>query len=272
MIPATATGGEPWPLTVILSVCSGVIVTVTMTEVYAVAWLGTLITATVTVMCVMLLGWLAFRLLKSMDDRVRTPLPTALTSLVWGAAGAALMAVVLLAGATTVRFLEEHTGACGLPLELRVLNAPETLPSTASPGDGGTAGNVPQGAASPRQKNAVTNGLEAVASTGADRPLIDAIEAADLGPGRPDLILVTDGQSPDTNPRLGSRAAWLSGEFRERHPDLRVTVVLTGPAACDSRPVEEVVDALGPGDGGACVALTEAPEAEQAAALLSDLR
>ncbi|WP_165966500.1 VWA domain-containing protein [Actinomadura sp. 7K507] len=684
-------GGEPWPLTVILSVCSGVIVTVTMTQVYAVPWLGTLITATVTVMCVMLLGWLAFRLLKSMDDRVRAPLLTALTSLVWGAAGAALMAVVLLAGATSVRFLEEHTGACGLPLELRVLTAPETLTplraaaaefetaaedggcreysvtvvpeegplplydgfrllwrrsaseggpradgerlfgpqpdvwipastaeyefipkgpgqvgqagragatgaadggpafrslgslgssplvlalfsgahesvhdplappmapsaaellerfeaarvplrgiarpvpetssaalavtpalydampggdaqnervtapaglaapdavsllcrfreraaaqdseppddmavavpeqvlydydmgrplgdrcggtgghggpggagpdakwrlypyyatdlptldypfiqvkwggqdteardagvtgfhrwlgdnpltlqgfrdtrgtvpparegdtehhplarlhdvvggrvmpaavaltrpegvqatldrvgaarprvsvslmldvsgsmggaarahggsrlsrgasflrslvtqlqgndraglqvssSTASPGDSGTVGNVPQGAASPGQKNAVTNGLEAVASTGADRPLADTVEAADLGPGRPNLILVTDGQGPDTNPRLGARAAWLSGEFRDQHPDLRVTVVLTGPATCGSTPVEEVVDALGPGDGGSgCVELTDAPEAEQAAELLSGLR
>ncbi|MFG2085896.1 MULTISPECIES: hypothetical protein [unclassified Spirillospora] len=144
--------------------------------------------------------------------------------------------------------------------------------STASPGEPGTFGNVPQDAASPDHKNAVTSRLQAVASGGADRPLADAIAAADLGPGRPNLILVTDGQSPATNPRLAARAGWLSGEFRDRHPDLRLTVVLTGPATCGSSPVEEIVDALAPGDGADCVTLTGAPEAEQAAELLSDLR
>lgn len=97
--------------------------------------------------------------------------------------------------------------------------------STASPSGPDTFGNVPQHAASPDHKNAITSRLQAVASEGADRPLIDSIAAADLGPGRPNLILVTDGQSPATNPRLASRTGWLSGEFRERHPDLRLTEI-----------------------------------------------
>ncbi|MCQ0004010.1 hypothetical protein [Actinomadura madurae] len=43
-----------------------------------------------------------------------------------GVAGAAVMALVLLAGVGVHR-LGERTGACGQPLELRVLTAPETL-------------------------------------------------------------------------------------------------------------------------------------------------
>lgn len=113
--------------------------------------------------------------------------------------------------------------------------------------------------------------LQAVASGGADQPLSDAIAAADVGSGRQNLILVTDGQAPATNPGIGSRTEWLSGEFRDRHPGLRLTVVLTGPAACGASPVRQIVDAFGP-DGGRCVRLTDAPEAEQAAELLSELR
>ncbi|GAA1826504.1 vWA domain-containing protein [Actinomadura chokoriensis] len=144
--------------------------------------------------------------------------------------------------------------------------------ATASPSSPETFGNVPRDAASPDQKNAITSRLQAVASGGADQPLSDAIAAADLGPGRQQLILVTDGQSPAGNPALGSRVTWLSGEFRERHPGVRLTVVLTGPATCGSSPVKEIAAALAPEDGKGCVALTDAPEAEQAAELLSELR
>jgi hypothetical protein len=144
--------------------------------------------------------------------------------------------------------------------------------ATAPPGSPETFGNVPQDAASPEQKSAITSRLQAVASGGADQPLSDAIAAAGLGPGRQNLVLVTDGQVPATNPGLGSRVKWLSGEFRERHPGLRLTVVLTGPATCDASPVKEIAAALGPEDGKGCVALTGAPEAEQAAELLSELR
>lgn len=144
--------------------------------------------------------------------------------------------------------------------------------ATASPSAADTFGNVPQDSASPEQKSAITSRLQAVASIGADQPLSDAIAAADLGPGRQNLVLVTDGQSAATNPGLGSRVGWLSGEFRGRHPGLRLTVVLTGPATCGSSPVREIVAALGPKDGRGCVPLTDAPEAEQAAELLSELR
>ncbi|MEO3829664.1 hypothetical protein [Actinomadura sp. B10D3] len=143
--------------------------------------------------------------------------------------------------------------------------------STAPAGSRETFGNVPQDTASPDQKSAVASRLQAVASGGADQPLSDAIAAADVGSGRQNIILVTDGQSPATNPGIGSRTEWLSGEFRDRHPGLRLTVVLTGPAACGSAPVRQIVDAFGP-DGGRCVRLTDAPEAEQAAELLSELR
>ncbi|WP_433478677.1 hypothetical protein ACQPZP_17570 [Spirillospora sp. CA-142024] len=144
--------------------------------------------------------------------------------------------------------------------------------STASPSGTDTFGNVPQDAASPDQKASVTSRLQAVASGGADQALSDAIAAADLGSGKQNLIFVTDGQVPSTNPQIGSRAEWLSGEFRKRHPELRLTVVLTGPATCGSSPVRQIVDALGPRNGGGCVPLTEAPEVEQAAELLSELR
>jgi hypothetical protein len=144
--------------------------------------------------------------------------------------------------------------------------------ATASPSSPETFGNVPRDVASPDQKNAITSRLQAVASGGADQPLSDAIAAADLGPGRQHLVLVTDGQIPATNPGLGSRVKWLSGEFRDRHPGLRLTVVLTGPATCRSSPVKEIVAALGAKGGEGCVTLTDAPEVEQAAELLSELR
>ncbi|WP_131738949.1 VWA domain-containing protein [Actinomadura roseirufa] len=142
--------------------------------------------------------------------------------------------------------------------------------SAASPA-GEAFGNVPPDAASPEQKNLIIGRLQAVASAGADRPLIDAIAAADLGSGRQDLVLVTDGQVPATNPDLAGRARWLAGEFRGRHPGLRLTVVLTGPAGCGASPVREIVSALGPG-GARCVPLTAAPEEEQAAEILAGLR
>ncbi|TDD29595.1 VWA domain-containing protein [Actinomadura sp. KC06] len=143
---------------------------------------------------------------------------------------------------------------------------------TAPPDNAGTFGNVPQDTASPDHKNAIVSRLQAVASGGGDQPLSDAIAAADLGTGRPNLILVTDGQGTRTNPQLASRVRWLSGEFRERHPDLRLTIVLTGPATCRSSPVREIAAALRPADGTGCVALTGASEVEQAAELLSELR
>ncbi|MFI0371849.1 hypothetical protein ACH35V_28635 [Actinomadura sp. 1N219] len=143
---------------------------------------------------------------------------------------------------------------------------------SASPNSTRTFGNVPLGTASLDHKNSITSRLQAVASGGGDQPLGDAIAAAGLGTGRPNLILVTDGQSPRRNPRLAARARWLAGEFRERHPDLRLTVVLTGPATCRSSPVKEIVATLHPPDGAGCVTLTGASEVEQAAELLSDLR
>ncbi len=143
--------------------------------------------------------------------------------------------------------------------------------ATASPSNPETFGNVPQDAAS-RSRRTRSRALQAVASGGADQPLSDAIAAADLGSGKQNLVLVTDGQIPATNPGLGSRVKWLSSEFRDRHPGLRLTVVLTGPATCGSSPVKEIVAALGAKDGEGCVTLTDAPEVEQAAELLSELR
>ncbi|GAA2152164.1 hypothetical protein [Actinomadura napierensis] len=143
--------------------------------------------------------------------------------------------------------------------------------ATASPTGAGTFGNVPRDAASPDQKNLITGRLQAVASGGGDQALSDAIAAADTGSGKEDLVLVTDGQVPRTNPHLASRASWLAGDFRRRHPDLRLTVVLTGPVGCDASPVSEIVAALG-AKGKGCVPLTDAPVDEQAAQLLSELR
>ncbi|MGH3239066.1 MAG: hypothetical protein ACRDNL_01720 [Spirillospora sp.] len=142
----------------------------------------------------------------------------------------------------------------------------------APPGNPGSFGNVPPDSASAEHKNAITSRLQAIAADGPDLPLGEAIGAADPGPGRANLVLVTDGQGPTTNRRIGARAARLSGEFRDRHPDLRVTIVLTGPARCDSAPVRQIVAALRGGAGAGCEELDGASEVEQAAGLLSGLR
>lgn len=138
------------------------------------------------------------------------------------------------------------------------------------PDDPGTLENVDLAGTSPAQKNRITSHLQAVATAGGDVALADMIGEADVDPGS-DLIVVTDGQTPGTN-GPGSSPGEAAAKFRDRHRDVRVTVVLTGPADCGASPVKEIVDAFGPSGGKGCVPLTGAPEPQQAAQLLSDLR
>ncbi|MES9605926.1 hypothetical protein [Actinomadura sp. NPDC000929] len=133
-----------------------------------------------------------------------------------------------------------------------------------------TLENVRLAGTSPVQKNRITSHLQAVATAGGDVALTDMIGDADVEPGS-NLVVVTDGQSPGTNGR-GPSAREAAAKFRERHRDVRVTVVLTGPTGCGASPVKEIVDAFGPSGGRGCVSLTGAPEPQQAAQLLSDLR
>ncbi|MEU8120339.1 vWA domain-containing protein [Spirillospora sp. NPDC049024] len=139
-----------------------------------------------------------------------------------------------------------------------------------SPVDPYTLENVRLTGTDPRQKNRITSHLQAVATTGSDIALGDMIGKAELGQGAKNLIVVTDGQSGGSGDPGSIREA--AARFRDRHRDVRVTVVLTGPTGCDASPAKEVADAFGPADGTACVALTRTPEPQQAAQLLSDLR
>lgn len=131
---------------------------------------------------------------------------------------------------------------------------------------------VEQDAAS-ANKETITRNLQAMSATGRDEPLDEIVEATDLDKGQQDIVLLTDGQAPKSPPGLDSRTARLSGFFRRHGPDgrLRLTVVLTGPATCEDTPVREIVTSLGP-QRAACVELDDAPEATQAARILSDLR
>ncbi|GGT89651.1 vWA domain-containing protein [Actinomadura citrea] len=133
-----------------------------------------------------------------------------------------------------------------------------------------TLENVRLAGTGPVQKNRITSHLQAVATAGGDVALADMIGKADVDPGS-NLVVVTDGQSPGTN-GPGSSPGEAAAKFRDRHRDVRVTVVLTGPSGCGASPVKEIVDAFGPSGGKGCVSLTGAPEPQQAAQLLSDLR
>ncbi|MCP2339508.1 vWA domain-containing protein [Actinomadura rupiterrae] len=147
----------------------------------------------------------------------------------------------------------------------------QVFSSAADPRNPATFGNVPPRDAQADQKDQVGNQLQAVTTTGGDLALRTAIAAANLSSGRQDLILVTDGESAGSNPDTSGLAAWLSGPFRAANPNLRLTVVLTGPASCDTAHIRQLTSAMGSGRGR-CVALTGAPEQEQAAQLLSGLR
>ncbi|MEU5879001.1 VWA domain-containing protein [Spirillospora sp. NPDC047279] len=100
-----------------------------------------------------------------------------------------------------------------------------------------------------------------------DLPLADAITAADLRFGVRNIVVVTDGQSARTNPGL-DRALDRLEDFRERHRDVTVTFLLTGPSRCDGTPVEQARAAV----GGRCVELNGDPDEAQAARLLSEMR
>ncbi|RFU36424.1 VWA domain-containing protein [Actinomadura logoneensis] len=145
----------------------------------------------------------------------------------------------------------------------------QVFSSAADPRNAGTFGNVPAGDAQSAQKDQVVNRLQAVTTAGGDRALRSVLSAASLASGRQDLILVTDGAG--SNPDFAGTVSWLSGPFNQANPNLRLTVVLTGPAGCGTPHIKQLTSALGPGRGR-CTALTGAPEQEQAAQFLSGLR
>ncbi|MFB4307483.1 hypothetical protein [Actinomadura sp. GTD37] len=126
--PGLSPGPGEIPPSVIIGVCSGVIVTVLMKQVYAVAWLGTLVTAIVTVSAFVLVGWLATRdPVKSVLKRLFPKVPSGTATAVgWGAAGAAAM-LLILTSVFGVGQLLKWTRPCGQPLELRVLTSPATI-------------------------------------------------------------------------------------------------------------------------------------------------
>ncbi|WP_338742659.1 hypothetical protein [Actinomadura luteofluorescens] len=144
--------------------------------------------------------------------------------------------------------------------------------SATSPSIGLGGFRVEQNAASANKETIMRN-LQAMSATGRDTALDDIVEATDLARGKQEIVLLTDGQGPKSTPGLDSRTARLSDFFRRHAPDgrLRLTVVLTGPATCGDTPVREIVASL-PDRAGTCVELDDAPEATQAARILSDLR
>ncbi|NEA22726.1 hypothetical protein, partial [Actinomadura bangladeshensis] len=109
-----------------LDLCSTVIVSIGVTLVHGAFWLN----AAVTLLVVAVLTGALFafypRTAHAVLERVSRTLRWGGATLAWGLGGAAVMALVLLAGTGAVR-LHERTGSCGQPLDLRVLTAPETL-------------------------------------------------------------------------------------------------------------------------------------------------
>ncbi|MDL4774490.1 MULTISPECIES: hypothetical protein [Thermomonosporaceae] len=125
----------------------------------------------------------------------------------------------------------------------------------------------------PGHPQQVTDGLLTRTPAYKDAPLADAILAASLPPGRTDLLVVTDGQVSKTNPGLAASLDRL-GRFREDHPGVRVTLLLTGPTGCGDSPVKEITRKLaGTGEyKGGCERMGDEVNEEQAARLLSRLR
>jgi Mg-chelatase subunit ChlD len=117
------------------------------------------------------------------------------------------------------------------------------------------------------QAKLLNDKLQAQTVARPDVPLADAITGADLSYGERDAIVVTDGQSVQTNPSLDKDRARLA-DYHRKHPNLRLTLLLTGPTGCDVSPVKDVSQAM----GGRCVQLSDDPDEAQAARLLSALR
>lgn len=147
----------------------------------------------------------------------------------------------------------------------------QVFSASADPRNPATFGTVPPRDAQPDQKDQVSNQLQAITTTGGDLGLRTVLGAAGLSSGRQDLILVTDGESSGSNPGIAATASWLGGPFSAANPNLRLTIVLTGPAGCGTAHIKRLTSAMGPGRGR-CVALTGAPEQEQAAQFLTGLR
>ncbi|MCO5992749.1 vWA domain-containing protein [Actinoallomurus rhizosphaericola] len=105
---------------------------------------------------------------------------------------------------------------------------------TGDTGDGATFDNV-LGAV----RRATTNGR--------DLDLVTAVGQAvpSLKQGRQTLLLLTDGQIPNTNPDTARRARELAKQLKDRLPALRVLTVLTGPSGCGDPPVRDFVGAFG---------------------------
>lgn len=139
-------------------------------------------------------------------------------------------------------------------------------------GGGRTSAGAPPPMMSADQESTVLRRLQDATPEGSDRSLTKMIKDADLGSGRTNLVLVTDGQALSTNKDLSAER--LSAEFRGEHPDARLIVVLAGPSDCAAQPVRKFVDALEEGGGSDCRELNADPgEPErQAAELMLDLR
>ncbi|MBO2451089.1 VWA domain-containing protein [Actinomadura barringtoniae] len=120
---------------------------------------------------------------------------------------------------------------------------------------------------SPTQSKLLNDKLQAQSVARPDVSLTDAVTGADLSYGERDAIVVTDGQSLQTNPSIGKDRARLA-DYHHKHPNLRLTLLLTGPTGCDVSPAKDVRQAM----GGRCVLLNDDPDEAQAARLLSTLR
>ncbi|MFA1542491.1 hypothetical protein [Actinomadura monticuli] len=125
---------------------------------------------------------------------------------------------------------------------------------------------------SPESKNDILRRLQDATPKGSDRSLSTMLEDARIGSERTNLVLVTDGQVGSTRKDLS--AGTLSGEYRAKHRDMRLVVVMAGPAGCGASPVKDLVAALRGGGGAECLALSTDPKAQerQAAELMVNLR
>ena len=112
--------------------------------------------------------------------------------------------------------------------------------------------------------------IQQLAVAGSDMPLTDAIEeaAGELRAGSHNLVLLTDGQVPRSNPAVAERAPALAAKLRAENPALRVFIVLVGPRECGDEPLKPLADAFG---RGSCIPGSAIPTEDVAEGVISTI-
>jgi hypothetical protein len=112
--------------------------------------------------------------------------------------------------------------------------------------------------------------IQQVMVAGSDQPLTEGIEAAarELRAGTQNLVVLTDGQIPRSNPGVADEAPALAARLRAANPALRIFIVLVGPRECAEQPIKPLADALG---AGSCVDGSAIPTEDIADGVMSTI-